>query len=88
MTRVIITRGLDPAFGFLHADKPGRMSLSYDALELLRSALTGADMQWMAARTLRKDDFATFDGGIVRLSSEVARDSQQRCFASDTDQGI
>jgi CRISPR associated protein Cas1 len=32
----IIALGLDPAFGFLHADKSGRLSLSYDAIELLR----------------------------------------------------
>jgi CRISPR/Cas system-associated endonuclease Cas1 len=28
MTRVIIARGLDPVFGFLHSDRRGRMSLS------------------------------------------------------------
>jgi hypothetical protein len=27
MNRVIISRGLDPAFGFLHANRPGRLAL-------------------------------------------------------------
>jgi CRISPR-associated endonuclease Cas1 len=74
MTRVIIARGLDPAFGFLHAAKPGRMSLTYDCLELPRPALTDSVMQWMASRAFRKEDFGLFEGGVVRLSSATARE--------------
>jgi len=38
MTRVVIARGLDPAFGFLHdGRKPGRLSLVWDCVEPLRS---------------------------------------------------
>jgi hypothetical protein len=36
-TRTIIGMGLDACMGFLHSPKPGRLSLSYDALELKRS---------------------------------------------------
>ena len=35
-TRALIALGLDPTFGFLHADKSGRLSLSYDVIEVLR----------------------------------------------------
>lgn len=73
MTRVIISRGLDPAFGFLHADKPGRLSLAYDVLELIRPKVTNLVMQWATSRTFAESEFATFEGGIVRLSSETAR---------------
>jgi len=43
-TRALVGLGLDPSFGFLHhADVPGRLSLSYDVIELLRPrALTHA----------------------------------------------
>ena len=37
LTRVIAARGLDPCFGFLHdGKKPGRYSLAWDAIEVLR----------------------------------------------------
>ncbi len=78
MTRVLISRGLDPACGFLHADKPGRFSLAYDALELIRPKVTDLVMQWVTLRTFRKDDFGTFEQGIVRLSSETAREVASR----------
>jgi CRISPR-associated endonuclease Cas1 len=38
MTRAIAGVGLDPCFGFLHSEKPGRLSLSYDVLELIPRA--------------------------------------------------
>jgi uncharacterized protein YaiI (UPF0178 family) len=50
--------GLSPAIGFLHADKPGRWSLAWDAIEILRpqieARLTSFD-QAMAACGLRPD---------------------------------
>jgi CRISPR/Cas system-associated endonuclease Cas1 len=78
MTRVLISRGLDPACGFLHADKPGGFSLANDALELIRPKVTDLVMQWVTLRTFRKDDFGTFEQGIVRLSSETAREVASR----------
>jgi hypothetical protein len=35
-------------------------------------------MQWAASRTFTKENFATFEGGIVRLSAPVARDVAAR----------
>lgn len=37
-TRAIIGVGMDPCFGFLHSLRQGRLSLSYDILELHRAA--------------------------------------------------
>ncbi len=42
-TRALVGLGLDPSFGFLHhAAAPGRLSLSYDVIELIDRALTHA----------------------------------------------
>src|SRR5205807_10654449 len=40
ITRVVIAKGLDPCFGFLHdGRKPGRLSLCWDIAELFRPEL-------------------------------------------------
>ena len=40
MTRVVVAKGLDPCFGFLHdGRKPGRLSLVWDCVELHRPEL-------------------------------------------------
>jgi hypothetical protein len=40
LTRPVLARGLDPAFGFLHnGRKPGRLSLVWDCVEPLRPEL-------------------------------------------------
>jgi CRISPR/Cas system-associated endonuclease Cas1 len=75
MTRVVIARGLDPAFGFLHdGRKPGRLSLVWDAIEPLRPELVHSVFRFAGARVFKKDDFALFEGGIVRLSAKLARE--------------
>ena len=39
MAAALGTTGLDPAVGFLHADRPGRLSLALDLLEEFRAAI-------------------------------------------------
>lgn len=65
--------GLDPAVGFLHADRPGRPSLALDLMEELRSVI--ADrlvLTLINRRQLKAADFIVQDGGAVLLT-EVAR---------------
>jgi CRISP-associated protein Cas1 len=50
VTRVVVGLGLDPMFGFLHSPKPGRLSLSYDVLELVRSRIDTEVFTWSAKR--------------------------------------
>jgi len=74
ITRVIAARGLDPCFGFLHdGRKPGRFSLAWDAIEVLRQRLAEAVFDFAASREFRQADFAQQDG-VVRLSSRIARE--------------
>ena len=75
ITRVVIARGCDPCFGFLHdGRKPGRLSLCWDFVEVWRPCLVRAVFEYAAARKFSKDDFAAFEKGIVRLSAPVARE--------------
>ena len=74
MTCVIAARGLDPCFGFLHdGKKPGRFSLAWDAIEVLRPALAVAVFDYAARCQFQRADFATQDG-LVRLFPHIAKD--------------
>jgi CRISPR associated protein Cas1 len=74
ITRVIVARGLDPSFGFLHnGKKPGRYSLSWDAIETCRPALAESVFGYAAGRTFERADFAQ-QSGVVRLMTGTARE--------------
>jgi CRISPR-associated protein Cas1 len=73
-TRAIIGMGLDPCMGFLHSPKPGRLSLSYDVLELHRAKTTAAVFEHAQSRTFKRVDFEMTNEGIVKLASHIARD--------------
>src|ERR1700730_12511127 len=74
IARVVIARGCDPCFGFLHdGRKPGRLSLCWDLAELWRPVLVRAVFEYAATRKFSKDDFAVFEKGVVRLSAPVGQ---------------
>jgi CRISPR/Cas system-associated endonuclease Cas1 len=74
ITRVIVARGLDPCFGFLHdGRKPGRYSLSWDAIETCRPALAMAIFEYAGAREFERGEFAQ-QSGVVRLMTGTARE--------------
>lgn len=66
--------GLDPAVGFLHADRPGRWSLALDLLEEFRPLL--ADRLALALvnlRQIRADGFQTQPGGAVLMDDKTRK---------------
>jgi CRISP-associated protein Cas1 len=66
--------GLDPQVGFLHADRPGRASLSLDLMEELRPFL--ADrlvLSLINRRQLLAADFLIEEPGGVRLKEDARR---------------
>jgi CRISPR-associated protein Cas1 len=66
--------GLDPAVGFLHADRPGRLSLALDLVEEFRPLL--ADRLAVALinmRQVRGDGFQTQPGGAVVMDEKTRR---------------
>jgi CRISPR-associated protein Cas1 len=72
VTRTVVGAGFDPYIGFLHSLKPGRLSFSYDVLELIRAELAEAVFGFATKRTFRRTDFEIDPRGIVRLGSTVA----------------
>ena len=75
MTRVVIARGMDASFGFLHdGRKPGRLSLVWDCVEPLRPELVRTVFGFASMRTFKKSDFAVIAGGVVRLTGDMARE--------------
>jgi CRISPR/Cas system-associated endonuclease Cas1 len=72
MTRVVIARGMEPCFGFLHdGRKPG---LIWDCVEPFRPELVRAVFGFAGGRAFKKADFAVIAGGIVRLTDELRRE--------------
>jgi CRISPR-associated protein Cas1 len=66
--------GLDPAIGYLHADRPGRPSLALDLQEELRAPF--ADRLALALvnrEQLKPVDFQHLDGGAVRLTDAARK---------------
>ncbi len=59
MARVVIARGLDASFGFLHdGRKPGRLSLVWDCVEPLRPKLVKAVFGYVATHEFERRDYA------------------------------
>ena len=82
LTRALAANGFDPACGFLHADAPGRMSLTYDALELLRADIHAAVLPWIASHKWKRADFPVTPEGVVRLQTSLAAVITQRTAAA------
>lgn len=66
--------GLDPAVGFLHADRPGRPSLALDLMEELRSAI--ADrlvLTLINRRQVQPEDFVDQQAGGILLEEATRK---------------
>ena len=75
ITRVVVARGMDPCFGFLHdGRKPGRLSLVWDCVELHRPELVRVVFGFAEGRAFQKSDFRLIDGGVVRLAPPIMKE--------------
>lgn len=68
------TAGFDPAVGFLHRDRPGRMSLALDMMEELRPILVDKTVLKLAnLKIVRKNDFIIRENGAVTLKDDARK---------------
>lgn len=68
------THGLDPQMGFLHRDRPGRMSLALDLMEELRAPLADrVCLSLINRRQLPASGFRREETGAVLLGDEGRR---------------
>lgn len=73
--------GLDPAIGFLHADRPGRMSLALDLMEEMRPVLADRlALSLINRRQLVVSDFEESETGAVLLN-EAGRKTVLTAFS-------
>lgn len=67
--------GLDPYVGFLHQDRPGRLSLALDLLEEFRSPWADRFVLTLInRRQVKQNDFVTEASGAVRLTDEARKE--------------
>lgn len=72
--------GLDPQMGFLHRDRPGRMSLALDLMEELRAPLADrVCLSLINRRQLGPSDFRAEETGAVLLS-DTGRETVLRAY--------
>jgi len=66
--------GLDPYVGFLHQDRPGRMSLALDLLEEFRALWADRFILTLInRRQIKQKDFVTEASGTVRLTDDARK---------------
>jgi len=71
-TRVaLLTVGLDPGLGLMHADQVSRDSLACDVMETLRPTVDSWLLGYLAAAHFAKSDFFERPDGTVRLTSRL-----------------
>ena len=71
-TRIaLLTVGLDPSIGLMHADQPNRDSLALDVMEAVRPSVDMWLHHFLAKNTFSKLDFFERRYGTVRLSSRI-----------------
>jgi CRISPR-associated endonuclease Cas1 len=80
-TRALVGLGLDPSFGFLHhAAAPGRLSLSYDVIELLRPRVDACVFRFLKSRSFDRKEFVE-TGSQILLGPKIAREVALRVLA-------
>ena len=66
--------GLDPYVGFLHQDRPGRVSLALDLLEEFRASWADRFVLTLInRRQVQSNDFVTEASGAVRLTDDARK---------------
>ena len=66
--------GLDPYVGFMHTDRPGRVSLALDMMEELRPVLVDRFVLTMINRKMvNKKDFSVKEDGAVLISDKCRK---------------
>jgi CRISPR-associated protein Cas1 len=69
----LVAQGAHPALGFLHADKPGRWSLAYDAIEPLRPTIERNVFDFVRKHQFGANDFILMKNGSIRLMDNLFR---------------
>jgi CRISPR-associated endonuclease Cas1 len=83
LAKALAARGLALQIGFLHADKKGRNSLVWDAIEPLRPAIDARVFAYIASREFARSDFPQTSASTFRLSRDVISEMLDRVCLSE-----
>lgn len=73
-TSALETVGLDPYVGFLHTDRPGRVSLSLDLIEELRPVMADRFVLSLINRKMiTGSDFTTKEDGAILIKDQARK---------------
>jgi CRISPR-associated endonuclease Cas1 len=72
MTIALAAAGLDPGIGIFHADRDGRVSLAYDAIEPVRPHIEAWLLCVLAECRFAKRDFYEESDGTIRLTRPLS----------------
>jgi CRISPR-associated protein Cas1 len=77
----LFAQGAQPAIGYLHADKLGRFSLAYDAIEPIRPGLEASVFRFIRAHQFGANDFIRIRDarGSLRLAESFLRVLLSEC---------
>jgi CRISPR-associated protein Cas1 len=78
----LAARGAHPSIGYLHADKVGRFSLAFDAIEPLRPFIEKAVFGFVCKHQFSATDFIRVKDGSIRLGSNLMRTVTAECAPS------
>ena len=86
LVAALVAAGAHPAIGFLHADKPGRWSLAWDAIEPLRPSIEADVFAFIRSHQFSGGDFIRVHDarGSIRLGSNLLRVIIAECAPSRT----
>ncbi len=69
----LVSQGLDPTIGYLHACRPRRAALVYDLMEPLRPQVDQLVLHFSRSHTFAPSDFNQDTHGVCRLHPQLAR---------------
>ena len=73
-TSALETVGLDPYVGFMHTDRPGRVSLSLDLIEELRPVMADRFVLSLINRKMiTGNDFTTKEAGAILIKDQARK---------------
>ena len=83
LAKALAARGLALQIGFLHADKKGRNSLVWDAIEPLRPTIDARVFAYIASREFARSDFPQTSATTFRLARDVIGEMLDRVCLSE-----
>jgi len=79
LAKALAARGLALSIGFLHADKKGRNSLVWDAIEPIRPMIDAGVFRYIRRQEFKRTDFPQTGASTFRLSREIIGDMLTQC---------